>query len=183
MQYNLTKDFIWQDYSLNTLKKLSSPYREFYINQYDSYIEELKKNRFNRELIEKNYGLSVSKLEEICYYNLEKHMDEDGIIMAFYPVIKEVRSSKNRICYFSGAMIRKGSFYLCYRPFLENIMTHTTYVLQKPIHVELGYFDELPKNYRDFSYMDKQLQNGFYYDFSTNYGNDCLKLQKIGKKR
>ena len=175
--------FCWQEYSLRELQKL--PSCDFFINQYNLYIEYLKKqNRFNRELVIRQYGLPVSKIEENCFYNLEKYMDEDGNIMAFYPVMKEVRSSKIRTCCFSGSIIRKGSIYIYYRPFLENIITHTRYVLEKPICAELSYNDELPKNYMEFHYMDSQLQSGndFYYDFSVNYGSDSLKLTKLNRK-
>lgn len=175
-------DFCWQDYSLKELETLKDAKR--LVEQYNLSIESLKcANRFNREIVLKQYGLPISKIEENCFYNLEKHCDDDGNIMAFYPVIREVRSSINRICHFSGAIIRKGSIYIYYRPLLENVITHSTYVLQKPICTEVAYEQDLPKNYMEFCYMDKQLQNGLdYYDFSVNYGNDSLKLQKLKSK-
>ncbi len=112
-----------------------------------------------------------------------------GDMIAFYPAIKEVRSSTFITCDFSGGIIYPGSFYCYYRPFLENLVTGSCYVLRKRLRVETGYYDMLPTTISQLEELNDQLQNYQIYlnqkiDFSHLYTvtGGSLKLQKLKKR-
>lgn len=43
--------------------------------------------------------------------------------VAFYPQIKERCAQTNLVCHLSGGVIKKGSFYCSYSPFVESLKT------------------------------------------------------------
>lgn len=113
-------------------------------------------------------------------------------LVSFYPQVKERRASTNLICNLSGSIIRKGSFYYTYHPFLENLNTGKVYTIHRNIRAELGYIDYFPQDlftYEDWYY---RLKNAYYEDnddvidfyfLSRECGEDCLNLYPLGRSK
>lgn len=103
--------------------------------EYLRQLDLLNTNRITKGIIEKMQGESIEKI----YYQIAKeelkHTSNSffpGDIVILYPTLKEQSSKKVITCDFSGAIIYPKSLYINYRPLLENISKHTTYVLEKP---------------------------------------------------
>ncbi len=113
-----------------------------------------------------------------------------GDLCVFYPKIVEYKAKTIRLCDISGARIMPGSFYYCYRPFLENISSGRKYVLERTIHAEIGYYDFFPGTLFEFEQLAFSLANSEmvensdynYADLAKNMG-ETLRLQELHSKR
>lgn len=90
---------------------------------------------------------------------------------------------------YSGSIIKKGSYYIYYRPFLEDLTTGICYTISRPIKCDPSYLDELPTNIKELDELSRKMFCAYEnndddsYNFLTNYGSDRISLRKIGKKR
>jgi len=141
-------------------------YYKLYINEInnlknDSIREHLKKlyELEARSLLKNTEGIRITKDDSLndILLKTQDYFDQItsyvlfyGDYVKFYPNIKECIAQKNHNCCFSNALIRKGSLYVRFKPFLHNISKNEKYVANKVITVEPGYLYDLPKTLSDF---------------------------------
>ena len=116
------------------------------------------------------------------YYLLPNHF------VSFYYVMKLRSAKKERTCDISGSRIYKGSNYIIYHPFLEDLCDGKIYTIKKDIYCEIGYATDLPRNIKEYEYWYNCLVNNIVdkMDFNTLAnvkGQYCLELKPIGKGR
>lgn len=134
--------------------------------------------------------LELFRLLEELYLEHTSSFYFPGEICTFYPKIVEQRSRTVRYCNISGAKIMPGSFYYCYRPFLENLSSGKKYVLKKTICAEAGFLEFFPKTLFEFEQLSLNLTHPYnkedtyynYYELSKNLG-EVLELQELHSKR
>lgn len=162
----------------------------------EEQILSLGTNRLARYIINTSTSKNINEVyQEIIEQELKNtSMDLDFFpnnIVLLYPDIKELHARKPITCDFSGAITKKGSLYLRYRPFIENISTNKRYVLKKAIRVEPAYYDMLPTTIAELerlNYYMKLEQKDVKVDYSHLYqvmgGQFVLKeLLKKGRKK
>ena len=155
--------------------------------------EVYKTNRILRRIYEENIGKSESELYDLMEQASLEHTSRDYFyndMIAFYPSIKEEKSTKIITCDFSGALIYPGSTYCLYRPFLEDLTTGSCYVLSRSIKVEEGYRYLLPTTMSEFEDLNEQLEGNIIRDESeidfshlSSVTGGTLKLQKLKKRK
>lgn len=102
--------------------------------------------------------------------------------VSFYPQVREYSASRDLVCDLSGAIIKKGSLYYTYHPFMENLNTGSVYTIKKCIRSELGYIDIFPQDLFTYEEWYYKLKNAYYfnddkidfYQLSCKCGDDCL---------
>lgn len=140
----------------------------------DSLKEHIKKlyKLESQSLLKNTKGIIIKPNDSLndIYMKVQDYFDKItshvlfyGDYVKFYPNIKECIASKEHNCCFSNALIRKGSLYVRFKPFLHNISKNEKYVANKVITVEPGYLYDLPKTLSDFE---------DFYTKVTNYTND-----------
>jgi len=108
-------------------------------------------------------------------------------IIFFYPKIQEHIAKKEFTCCLSGAPIKPGELYHCYRPLLENISTGQVFTIRKNIIASNGYYDLFPETLLEFEIWCQKLSESYYrdddkidfYGFSTIAGTDALDLRLL----
>jgi hypothetical protein len=144
------------------------------------------KLRYDNNLIDIN-----NEIFEFESMNISTFISPGDIIL-FYPNIKEVKALNNITSDIQGPIIKAGSYYIEYKPFLENITKNICYVLKKSIKAEMGYRYNLPKNLHEFETWLMYLNNPDivtsyeteidFYDLFTNY-RGSLRLKNLKKGR
>jgi hypothetical protein len=173
-------------------KNLSEISSQIDKDKYFNELKLLKSNRISKEIVDNMSGESI-----INIYNkirdLELKYTSDilfpGDLVSLHGGIKEVKALKERTCDFSGGIIRKGSFYINYRPLIENISKNTSYVLNKTINVESGYYYDLPETIVELESLYLKMKNcpdneiGIDYShFNQRMGGEFV-LTKLKRSR
>ncbi len=114
-------------------------------------------------------------------------------LIAFYPQLHEHHASYDISCNISGAVIKKGSIYYTYHPFMEDLKSGRVYTIKKKICVEYSYIDLFPQDLFTYEEWYYKLKNSYYqhddiidfYNLSVSCGEDCLEPYQLGfhKKR
>lgn len=168
---------------LNLKKEILSKYKSAlsYLSSSDAkyYIRPDKSvNDIYNDILTDDYNASINNSSSSLFPN-------DTI--EFYPRILYQKSKKDRVCHYSGAIIKEGSYYINYRPMIHNLSTKETFVLDKSITCEPCYEEKLPMNLLEFELMISRIENAYEYDdelwynFNCNYGNNTLSLKKLRK--
>ena len=148
--------------------------------------------RLVRRILLEKPNLSNNELEEIIDYELLKCTSQyffPGNICFFYPKFFEKRARKKYVCDISGSIIQQGSFYLSYRPSIDNITLNRTFVLKRTIIAESSYFDFFPSTFDTFEELARFLAHSYelfemdydYYGISKRIGD--LSLLELRKRR
>ena len=137
-------------------------YKNIYklIEEYNYNLNLLKKNRLCKRIISNNYGLSIIELEELLEIEEMKHNSQyyfPGDTVLLYSRNYEQKTKKNITCNFSGAIIRPGSFYINYRPLIDNISTGEVYVLKNTLKVDKSYSYILPTTIQELENLTYNL--------------------------
>lgn len=123
---------------------------------------------------------------QLYYYNNQSRYYFPNDLVAFYPRMKEQKASKEFVCDMSETIISKGSYYINYRPLLENLNTHEVYVLKRTIKCLPYYSDILPVNIQELEYLNDMIINTSIDSCDLNleslryYGE--IKLLKLKRK-
>ena len=113
-------------------------------------------------------------------------------LISFYPQVLEKQASSDIMCHLSGAVIKKGSLYYTYHPFMEDLKTGRVYTIKKKINAELGYIDCFPQNLFTYEEWYYKLKNAYFqsedsiidfYSLSVNCGYNCLEPYMLGKSK
>lgn len=129
--------------------------------EYFKYLENLATNRIARNVITQLPGESIERIYQEIYFQEEANRSTsffNGDLVLLHGGIKDQKARSYITCDFSGGIITKGSFYLTYRPLIENIYTNKSYVLKKTIKVETGYYDMLPRNIQELETLERNMQ-------------------------
>jgi len=130
---------------------------------------------------------------EMIYEEYEKFKENNTSHLFFYnhlailyPRIHLYKATKPVICSFSGEVIKPNSEYIYYRPLLEDITSHKTYVVTPTIKSSIYYEEYLPKNILELEEFHRKLLNSCndeinYYDVSCNMKTDGFRLQLLRK--
>jgi len=149
-------------------------------------LSKLSFNRFNKRIISENLNLSIQEITDLIEIETLKHTSNwyfPGSICYFYPSLIERRAQKNYICDVTGECIRRGSFYLSYRPFIDNITLHKAFVLKRTILANSVSSDFFPTTFDEFESLARILTYSYelpqnseydYYDISTRVGEMSL---------
>ena len=193
MKYLSVEDYY--SLSLNDINNITDPsLKKEILILYNEDIKKLEKDHIGKWFVGPN-----KSIEEILF-EIEQYTESitseylfDNNIIKFYPNIKEAKASKPIVCHFSGGIIKKGSLYCCYRPFLHNIDTNQKFVLKKTIKVEEGYKDYLPVSIKDFERFIYNLDNAYtldsnndldFYSINCNLGDwSLLELKNKSKRK
>lgn len=146
--------------------------------------------RLTKEVEEKLKQMS----EQERYGSLQKYYLDNqsryyfpNDLVAFYFRMQEQIASREIICDMSEAIISQGSYYINYRPLLENLNTHEVYVLKRTIKCLPYYSDVLPRSIRELEYLNDMIRNTNIDSSDINleslryYGE--ISLLKLNKKR
>lgn len=146
--------------------------------------------RLTREVLEELESKSQYEQYELLqqYYlkNTSNYYFPNDLI-AFYPRIIERRASRDIVCNISEVIISKGSYYINYRPLLENLNTKKTYVLKRTICCSLCYDNMLPTNIFELEELNDRIRNPntdsdeISMETLRNYGE--IKLLQLNKSR
>lgn len=160
-------------------------------------INELNK-LINNEITDKlKYDSTVISINDEIYNCELKNTStviSPGDIILFYPRISEARSTKAIICNIQGSVIFAGSYFVEYRPLLDNITSKKRYMLEKSIKTELGYRHILPTNLHDFEEWIRNTDTSYttpnagsdidFYELYSNHGPlNLIELNKSKKGR
>ena len=142
---------------------------------------------------EKFYSIEsfYKSVENLKLQHLSSYLFPNYYI-SFYPQVKERYASTDLTCCLSGAMIKKGSLYCNYSPFIENLKTGRVYTISKKLHAEICYIDYLPKDLGTYEEWYYKLKNSYFennndpidfYFLSCECGENCLDLHMLGKSK
>ncbi len=160
------------------------------ITVYKKIFDLYEQNKLTGDLL-KTCDATISELYEALnniYTMSQSSYCFPGHVVIVHPNIRVKKSLKEHICSFSGAKIRKGSEYLSYQLFIEDLTDNCIYTLAKAIPAEIGYEDYFPQNIHqldDFIYKVKhsyELGLEDYYNFATNTKCDDLGITLIKKR-
>lgn len=138
-----------------------------------------------------NYDITLQQLyEEVneIYAMYESNYLFPGHHVIVYPNISVRSALKEHICSFSGAKIHKGSEYISYQLFIEDLTDNSIYTLAKALPLEIGYEEYLPTNIQQLDDFVYKLQHSYdldlddYYNFVTNIKCDNLGITLIKKR-
>lgn len=173
-----------------TLKEIVDLNNSYLYNEYVDAINSLATNRISRRVIKSMFGESINRVFQEIVTEEEQHRSHslfsDDLIL-LYPNIHEQKAQRKVICSFSGGIIYPGSFYLTYRPFLENITKNKSYILKKTIKVEVGYYDLLPKNIQELEWLQHNIQletsssDGINYSHLNQVLGGTIPLTKLDR--
>ena len=180
--------------SLNEINRISDKsLKKQLLTLYNEEIKKITNDPIGRLFISEDKSIEQIYFEIERYtYSLRSEYLFYNDIVRFYPFIKETVASKNITCHFCGSVISKGSLYLSYRPFLQNMSTGKKYVLQKTIKTEIGYREYLPTTLKEFEQFIYNLDNAYiqdrntcldYYSINSNLGNWSLLELKERRKQ
>lgn len=146
--------------------------------------------RLTKEVLEYLESKSLDEqyrlLQQYYFENTSNYYFPNDLI-AFYPHIIERKASKDVVCNISEAIISKGSYYINYRPLLENLYTKKTYVLKRTICCSLYYGNMLPSNIFELEDLNDKIKNPDTDNAERslgalrNYGE--IKLLQLNKSR
>lgn len=131
------------------------------------------------------------KVEQLTLQHTSQYLFPNQLL-SFYPQVKERCATTNLTCNLSGAVIKKGSFYYTYHPFIENLKTGRVYTIRKKISAELSYVDCFPQDLFTYEEWYYRLKNSYYensdniidfYFLSCECGEDCLDLYPLRKSK
>jgi hypothetical protein len=142
--------------------------------------------KYNNSIIDLENKIQNEKLINTSTYLFP------GDIVYFYSLVREYKANSSIICDISGSVIQKGSYYVYYRPRINDITTREHYILDKSLKIETSYRHLLPKNIMEFEEWVRKLNGSYsnptlgdeidFYTFSRNYKND-LSLIKLRHKK
>ena len=95
-----------------------------------------------------------------------------------YPNIKELKSTKIITCNICGSKIKPNSYYLSYRPLLEDLTNNNRYVLKNTLKCETSYYDILPQTIGQFEDFYRKTNEYEYCNISTDTKIKLLRLNK-----
>lgn len=112
-------------------------------------------------------------------------------LVSFYPQIRERKASKELICHLSGSIIKKGSVYYTYHPFIEELESGRVYTIKKDINAELGFVDCFPQDLFTYEEWYYKVKNAYFneddkidfYALSCHCGDNCLQPYLLGKSK
>lgn len=174
----------------NRILKTLSQYQMF-----TSQLHQLLTDQIDIKFLE-NYQISINDIytnyQESYNKNLSRYFFNNSLT-CFYPNIKLIKAQKQTICHFDGTSISPGTEYIYYRPLIDNIETHQSFVLATTIKVTPDYEYILPTNISELEDFNINLKNRLYqssiysdidfYELSNNLRANELKLIKLKKKR
>lgn len=145
------------------------------------------KNILNNEYF-KNEAEFYRRLEELINIHTSYYLFPNDICF-FYPKVEESVATKEFTCYLSGAIIKPGEQYYCYRPLLENISQNKVYTVKTNIIASIGYYDLFPSTLFEFEEWCQKLDQNYYrsddkidfYAFSSIAGTNALDLRLLEK--
>ncbi len=112
--------------------------------------------------------------------------------VSFYPQVRERHAMTDLTCCLSGGIIKKGSLYCSYSPFIENLERGGVYTIFKRLHVESYYVDYLPQDLFTYEEWCYRIENCYYensdgpidfYFLSRQLGDNGLALHRLGKSK
>lgn len=112
-------------------------------------------------------------------------------LVSFYPQVRERKASKELKCNLSGAIIKKGSLYYTYHPFIEVLESGRVYTIKKDINAECGFVDLFPQDLFTYEEWYYKIKNAYFveddkidfYGLSVNCGDNCLQPYLLGKSK
>lgn len=163
-------------YYLYTLDEINSEpnkdIREIILKKRNDELREMGSNYFERSIIKKYSYMSLEEISNVLELKLmeatSNHLFPDQLVIC-YPLIREVRASKQYTCDISGSIIKKDSIYINYKMFMDNLSLGCSFVLDKPIISELAYRDFYPRSISELDLLDCKLRNPFDYSDGYNY--------------
>ncbi len=161
------------------------------------YIKNLElPSRILHILEEKDYATEDHFLESLNRTTLEytSHYLFPNKWIAFYPQMIKRHATHDTVCNISGAIIKKGSLYYTYHPFMEDLENGKVYTIKKKISVEYAFIDYFPKDLFTYEEWYYRIKNAYYeendsiidfYNLSISCGENCLEPYALGpsKKR
>ncbi len=161
------------------------------------YVKDLKlPSRILHILEEKDYDTEDHFFENFNRTVLEytSHYLFPNRWIAFYPQVVEHHAICDTLCNISGAIIKKGSFYCTYHPFMEDLVSGRVYTIKKKINAEYSFMDYFPKDLVTYEEWYYRIKNAYYeendsiidfYNLSISCGEHCLEPYALGpsKKR
>lgn len=169
------------DFCINELKAYKKYSRILEnISEYKLYIYIINKI-LNNETTECQLNLQyIIELinNELFRFTSYDYFPNHNVVL--YPNIKELKSTKIITCHVCGSIILPNSYYLTYRPLIEDLNNNNRYVLRNTIKCETAYYNILPKNILEFEEFNRKLHDE-YYDISTNLKTEQLYLLKLKK--
>lgn len=158
-----------------------------YLKKVDFEIPIRIKNIIKNEqfLSEKNF---YERLESLIYAHTSFYLFPNNLCY-FYPKTLEHKASKELTCHLSGAIIKPGEEYYCYRPLLENLETKKVYTITNTVISSLGYQDLFPQTLFEFEDWCQKLNENYYnknskidfYEFSIIAGSNALYLKELNR--
>ncbi len=152
--------------------------------------------RMYRAIAENKSYPSMEEFEKCFIQNYPSFVSSyyfPGDFCLFYPRTLEVRAKSLKTCDLTAAPIQKGSFYLAYRPLIDDITSGKTYVIKRTIQIEVGSRSFLPQTLQEFEELVEKLGSRYeiqdndwdYYQLSKSLGEymPLLELKKRRKKR
>lgn len=163
------------------------PNGKYYLDNIDFEIPIRIQNKLKNEYF-KNELDFYKKLEELTIKHTSYYLFPNNVC-CFYPKVTEQIASKEYTCQISGAKIKKGENYYCYRPILENLTTNKVYTIKKSVIISTGYLEYLPQDLFTFEEWCQKLSEHYYreddvinfYDFACNIGDNGLDLLEFDK--
>lgn len=147
-------------------------------------------NYFEKNIIKQYINMSLEDISNILDYkrfDITSNSVFPNQMVVCYPQIREVKSSRSIICNISGSVIKKGSIYINYNMFMENLSDGYSYVLDKNWVSELGYREFFPKNISELDLLDHKLSNPHDYSDGYNYCDiaslkgDSIRVRRLGR--
>lgn len=181
-----------KEFEEQTLEEIFSTKSESAVEKYYQLLASLKSTSISRDIVDYYEGHSIDFIYRKIVEEEQSYTSDilfPGDLVILYPNIKEQRSKNFITCDFSGGIIYPGSFYVNYRPMLDNITTKTTYVLRRTIKVETGYASELPTSIAEFEDLERRMQleiehdaTGINYSHLNQRMGGELILQKLKRR-
>ena len=167
--------------SYNDIISLNNP---IYLNEFKKILETINENIYSPY---KSLYQMIEETKEIKDMNISTYFFNNQYAN-FYNIIEYRKSSKERICCFSGNIINKYDEYIYYKVLIYLPQKKEAFILRKPICTLSYYIDELPSNLKEFEEFAYLVRNAYslnldkYYNFYTNYKDDII-LRKLSNKK
>lgn len=183
------------DYSLSQIQKIkNSEVKLELLKLYRETVVGLQNEFVSENLISNDNDWSINELLEIhnnfIYQNTSAAI-LPGECVKLYLGLYEYRASREIVCDFTGAIIKKGSYYNYYHPLIYSFSSKVSYALKRPWKVENGLQHLLPANIAELDSVYLKLINSYdnpldeeidWYDASRRIG-DVVSLRNIHKKK
>jgi len=172
------------------------------LDDYFECLEPIDINKYLKEINIPNRIVNVLRLKK--FYSEEQFFKEvDNLLLkhtshylfpnelvSFYPQVREYKANHELICHLSGSIIKKGSFYYAYHPFMEVLNNGRIYTIKSNINAELAFIDYFPQDLFTYEEWYYKLKNAYYskddniidfYHLSSVCGESCLDPYLLGQ--